>query len=73
METFWERGFKRTQNDEGQDKEITESEETEQYNKDNDESSGQYTLLHYASSGGDIDIFKFVVSQCKNLGDTLFD
>ena len=29
METFWERGFKHNQDDEGQDKEVTESEETE--------------------------------------------
>ena len=31
----------------------------------------QYTLLHYACSGGDIDIFNFVFDQCKDLKDVL--
>jgi len=31
----------------------------------------QYTLLHYACSGGDIDIFDFIFLRCKDLKDVL--
>ena len=30
-----------------------------------------YSLLHYASSCGDIDIFSFVLDQCERLEETL--
>jgi len=31
----------------------------------------QYTLLHYACSGGDFDIFDFVLLQCIDKKDVL--
>ena len=32
-----------------------------------------YSLLHYASSCGDLEIFGIVLDQCKNLDESLLD
>lgn len=38
-----------------------------------EESPGQYNLLHFAASGGDLAIFQFILDQCQILDQELFD
>ena len=35
--------------------------------------SSGYTLLHFASSAGNFDIFEYILGQMQNLGSVLFE
>lgn len=38
-----------------------------------EDNQGQYSLLHYAASGGDVAVFQFILDRCLNLDQQLFD
>jgi len=78
--SFWERQFE-IEKDRNFEKQFDQDLPNQHISSDSDTdngdlkniSEGEYSLLHYACSAGDPDIFIFIKDKCKDLQNFLFD